>query len=69
MVKFIFFNILFQGEQKMSRYCPPYINKHTEQLKKQLTKAEKKEAKAKKDYETAQEYTKLCREAYEKAQD
>lgn len=51
----------------MSRYCPPYINKHGKQMAKQLAKAEKKEAKAKIAYETAQEYTKLCREAYEKS--
>lgn len=51
----------------MGEFVPPYLNKHTEQLKKNLEKAEKKEAKAKQDYETACEYTKLCREAYEKA--
>jgi hypothetical protein len=45
------------------------MNKNTEQLKNELAKAEKKEAKAKKAYETAVEYTKLCRQAYEKAQD
>ena len=53
----------------MAEWVPPYMNKHTEQLKKNLETAEKKEAKAKKAYETAVEYTKLCREAYEKAQD
>ena len=53
----------------MGAWAPPYFNKHTEQLKKNLATAEKKEAKAKKAYETAVEYTKLCREAYEKAQD
>ena len=52
----------------MSVLCPPYINKHTEELKKQLEQAEKKEAKAKQEYDTAVEYTRLCREAYEKAQ-
>jgi hypothetical protein len=45
------------------------VNKHTEELKKQLEQAEKKEARAKRAYETAVEYTKLCRDAYENAQD
>ena len=53
----------------MGAWLPPYANKHTEQLKKNLATAEKKEARAKKAYETAVEYTKLCREAYEKASD
>lgn len=52
----------------MGAWLPPYFNKHTEQLKKNLETAEKKEARAKKEYEQAQEYTKLCREAYEKSQ-
>ena len=51
----------------MGEFAPPYLNKHNKQLAKQLAKAEKKEAKAKIAYETAQEYTKLCREAYEKS--
>lgn len=53
----------------MGAWAPPYLNKNTEQKKKELAKAEKKEAKAKKAYETAVEYTKLCREAYEKTKD
>lgn len=52
----------------MGAACPPYLNKHTERLKKNLTNAKKKEAKAREKYETAQEYTKLCRKAYEEAQ-
>lgn len=52
----------------MGMMLPPYLNKHAEEVKKELAKAEKKEAKAKKAYKEAQEYTKLCRDAYEKAQ-
>ena len=52
----------------MAEWLPPYMNKHADKLKKNLAKAEKQEAKAKEKYETAQEYTKLCRKAYEEAQ-
>ena len=52
----------------MGAWAPPYLNKHTEQTKKNLDKAIKAEEKAKRAYETAQEYTKLCRETYEKTQ-
>lgn len=52
----------------MGAACPPYLNKEAEIKEKALAKAEKQEAKAKEKYETAQEYTKLCRKAYEEAQ-
>ena len=53
----------------MSGWVPPYMNKQAKEAKKNLDKAEKKEAKAKEAYEAAVEYTKLCREAYEQAKD
>lgn len=49
----------------MGLLCPPYMNTHKERLEKELAIAEKKEAIAKENYEAAQEYTKLCREALE----
>ena len=45
---------------------PPYISKMEQKVEKELHNAEKKELKAKKDYEFAQEYTKLCRERLNK---
>lgn len=51
----------------MANWCPPYISKHTERLEKELAKAKAKELKAKKGYEYAVEYTKLCTEQLEKA--
>lgn len=51
----------------MSVFAPPYIGKLTAKLQKDVVKAERKELKAKKDYEYAQEYTKLCKEQLEKA--
>lgn len=48
------------------RLVPPYLNKMEESAKKELHKAEKKELRAKKDYEFAQEYTKLCKARVEK---
>ena len=53
----------------MGMYVPPYINKHLDRLQKELALAEKKEQVAKENYETAVEYTKLCREALENAQE
>lgn len=53
----------------MGRYAPPYANKHIDRLEKELALAEKKEQVAKENYETAVEYTKLCREALENAQE
>jgi hypothetical protein len=50
-------------------WVPPYINKHLDRLAKELAIAEKKEQVAKENYETAVEYTKLCREALENAQE
>ena len=51
----------------MGMLCPPYLNKNVEKLEKELALAEKKEQIAKENYETAVEYTKLCREALEDA--
>lgn len=45
---------------------PPYLNKMETKIEKELHNAEKKELKAKKNYEFAQEYTKLCKERLEK---
>jgi exonuclease VII small subunit len=53
----------------MGVYAPPYLNKNVERLEKELALAEKKEQVAKENYETAVEYTKLCREALDNAQD
>lgn len=52
----------------MGAICPPYLNKNIEMLKKELALAEKKEQIAKENYETAVEYTKICREALENAE-
>lgn len=41
---------------------PPYLNKMESKYEKEYNDAQKKELKAKKDYEYAQEYTKLCKE-------
>lgn len=51
----------------MAMWAPPYVNKHLDKLKKDVIKAERKELKAKKNYEYAVEYTKLCKEQLEKA--
>lgn len=51
----------------MAGYCPPYLNKWIDKLEKEYMEAERKELKAKKDYEFAQEYTKLCAGKLEKA--
>lgn len=51
----------------MGLLCPPYLNKNIERLEKELALAEKKEQIAKENYETAVEYTKICREALEDA--
>lgn len=53
----------------MGAICPPYLNKNVERLAKELALAEKKEQVAKENYETAVEYTKLCREALDNAQE
>lgn len=53
----------------MGLWVPPYLNKNVERLAKELALAEKKEQVAKENYETAVEYTKLCREALENAQE
>ena len=46
----------------MARVVPPYLNKMTDKYESELLLAKKKELKAKKDYEFAQEYRKLCEE-------
>jgi hypothetical protein len=51
----------------MSYVVPPYLNKNEERLEKELAIAERKEQIAKENYETAVEYTRLCREALENA--
>lgn len=51
----------------MGLWLPPYANKHEKHLEKKLSRAEKKQAVRKAEYETAIEYTKLCREALENA--
>jgi hypothetical protein len=47
----------------MGLWVPPYVNKHEKQLEKRLARAEKKEQACKDKYDTAAEYTRLCREA------
>lgn len=51
----------------MSAICPPYIGKLTAKLQKDVVKAERKELKAKKNYEYQVEYTKLCKTQLENA--
>lgn len=53
----------------MADLVPPYISKMEDKIVKELHNAEKKELKAKKHYEFAQEYTKLCRERLDKVND
>ena len=52
----------------MARVLPPYLNKMVYLYKKELAKAQKKELKAKKNYEFWQEYTNICRENLENAE-
>lgn len=51
----------------MAEIVPPYMNKMLKKLEKEVIIAERKELKAKKDYEYAIEYARLCKEQYEKA--
>ena len=51
----------------MADIVPPYLNKMVEKLEKELLVAEKKEIKAKKNYEFATEYKNLCLEKLENA--
>lgn len=51
----------------MGQWLPPYMNKHIDKLKKDVIKAERKELKAKKNYEFAKEYTSLCKKQLEEA--
>lgn len=52
----------------MGIWAPPYANKHIDRLKKDVVKAERKELKAKKNYEFAQEFTALCKEQLKNAE-
>lgn len=47
--------------------APPYLNKLEEKYEKELLLAKKREIKAKKEYEFATEYRKLCEEKLEEA--
>lgn len=51
----------------MGVMAPPYLNKNVEKLEKELVRAENKERRAREKYETAKEYTKLCKTAVENA--
>lgn len=51
----------------MADWCPPYISRLVEKLQKAFIKAERKELKAKKKYEYAVEYCKLCKAQFDKA--
>ena len=51
----------------MAYTLPPYLNKMVNKRKQEVVAAERKELKAKKDYEFAQEYLKLCKEQLDKA--
>ena len=51
----------------MGLWLPPYVNKHEKALAKRLNSARKKEESCKRKYDTAVEYTRLCREALENA--
>lgn len=53
----------------MAGYVPPYLNKMVDKRKQEVASAEKKELKAKKDYEFAVEYTKLCKEQLKQAEE
>ena len=51
----------------MSKFLPPYVGKEIVRLQKDVIKAERKELKAKKQYEFRIEYTALCKEQLENA--
>lgn len=51
----------------MGHYLPPYLNKFVAALEKELVLAEKKELKAKKDYEFAVEYKNIVKAKLEEA--
>ena len=53
----------------MAYTLPPYLNKMVNKLKQEVINAEKKELKAKADYEFSVEYTKLCKEQLQKAEE
>ena len=51
----------------MANILPPYMNKEIKLYEKELFKAEKKELKAKANYEFAVEYKNLCKVKLENA--
>ena len=53
----------------MAYTLPPYLNKMVNKRKQEVAIAEKKELEAKKKYEFAQEYTKLCKEQLAQAEE
>lgn len=53
----------------MANVLPPYLNKMVDKLKKEVASAEKKELRAKKNYEYSIEYTRLCKERLAKAEE
>ena len=53
----------------MARYLPPYLHDLMVLLEKELLVAQKKEIKAKKSYESAMEYRKLCEQKLNEAKE
>ena len=53
----------------MANVLPPYLNKMVDKCEKEVANAEKKELRAKKDYEYSIEYTRLCKERLAKAKE
>lgn len=51
----------------MADWLPPYLNKQITKLERDVVKAERKELKAKTNFEYSIEYTKLCKNQLEKA--
>lgn len=52
----------------MGEWVPPYINKHIDSIKKELSIAERKVFKAEKELEYAKEYYELCKKQLENAE-
>ena len=53
----------------MGVYLPPYANKHLDRLAADVKKAERKELRAKKNYEYATEYLALCKKQFADAKE
>lgn len=53
----------------MGKYAPPYANKHLDRLASDIRKAERKQLRAKKAAEYADEYLALCKKQYADAQE